>query len=268
MNILSETYIFYADVYFVQNFIIKMAVIYLSLYCNKYHFHISTIKGIGKIVLASASGTLIEIAGLMFGNAYNVFLMLVHIFEIPFMILLVLGKERQSFIKVIVTGYFFVMVINGVLEVFWNWFGDSASFVLLLILACGLVIVAVRVWKNYSKMQKGIFPVELSHGEKRAETYGFYDSGNKLTDPYTGKGVHIVSEQLIKKLGLEKENPVFVPYQALGSEAGIVEVYYVDELIIEGEKQRIHLQKSPLGVTKENLFKENKYEMILNEEVF
>lgn len=268
MNILSETYIFYADVYFIQNFIIKMAVIYLSLYCNKCHFLLSTIKGIGKILLASAMGTLIEIAGLILGNSYNVFLILVHIFEIPFIMCFVLGKKRKQIWKVIVTGYFFIMLINGVVEWLWNWFGDSASFVLLLILACGLVIVAVRVWKNYSKMQKGIFPVELSHGEKSVSTYGFYDSGNRLKDPYTEKGVHIVTMQVIKKLGLEKENPVFVPYQALGSEAGIIEVYYVEELIIEGEKQRIYLQKSPLGVTKETLLQEKSYEMIINEEVF
>lgn len=117
-------------------------------------------------------------------------------------------------------------------------------------------------------MQKGIFLVELLHREKRVVTYGFYDSGNRLKDPYTGKGVHIISEQLLKRLELNRDNVVLVPYQALGSESGMVEVYYVDELVLEGEKQKKSWKKCPLGVTKENLFKESKYEMILNEEVF
>lgn len=261
-------YIFYADIYFIQNFIIKIAVIYLSLYCNKRHFHLSTTNGIGKIVLASAIGTLIEIAGLILGNSYHIFLILVHIFEVPLMMLLVLGKERKQIWKVILSGYFFIMVINGVLEWLWNWFGRSMSFILLLLFACGVVIAGVRIWKNYSKMQKGILLVMLSYQNKSITTYGFYDSGNCLKDPFTEKGVHIVSEQLMKKLGLEKDNPVLVPYQALGNDAGIIEVYYVDELIVEGEKQRIHLQKCPLGVTKENLFEGKAYQMILNEEVF
>ncbi|MBQ8518422.1 MAG: sigma-E processing peptidase SpoIIGA [Agathobacter sp.] len=268
MNILSKTYIFYADVYFIQNFIIRIAVLYLSLYCNKCHFHLSTAKGIGKIVLASAIGTLIEIAGLILGNSYNIFLILVHIFEIPLMLLLVLGKERKQIWKVILSGYFFIMVINGVLEWLWNWFGLNTSFTLLLLFACGVVIIVVRIWKNYNKMKKGIFLVELQQNDTRISTYGFYDSGNCLKEPYTQKGVHIVSKQLIKRLGLEKDTSVLIPYQALGKEDGILEVYYVDELIVEGEKGRKMIQKCPVGVTKDNLFEGKKYEMILNEEVF
>lgn len=268
MYVLGRTYIFYADVYFIQNFIIKIAVIYLSLYCNKLHSHTTTLKGIGKIFVASGIGTIIEIAGLVLGNSYNLFLILVHVLEIPFMMRFVLGKKRKQIWKVIITGYFFIVLINGVVEWLWNWFGEQASFVLLLILACGMTIIAVRVWQNYNKMQKGIFQVELLHKDTYISTYGFYDSGNRLKDPYTQKGVHIVSEMLMKRLGLEKENSVLVPYQALGNETGMIEVYYVDELVIEGENERVHLEKSPLGVTKDNLFKERKYEIILSEEVF
>lgn len=268
MYVLSGTYIFYADVYFIQNFIIKIAVIYLVLYCNKFLFFTTSLKGIGKILFASGLGTVMEIAGLVLGNSYHLFMILVHVLEIPFMMRIVLGKKRKQIWKVIVTGYLFIVLINGVVEWLWNYFGDSASLVLLLILACGITIIAVRVWQNYSKMQKGIFQVELLHKDRYISTYGFYDSGNRLKDPYTEKGVHIVSELLIKSLGLEMNNPVLVPYQALGNETGMIEVYYVDELVIEGENERIHLEKSPLGVTKDNLFKERKYEIILNEEVF
>ena len=268
MSILSGTYIFYADVYFVQNFIIKTAVLYLSLYCNKLHFETSRIKGVGKICLASGLGTMMEIAGLLLGGAYEAFILCVHLVEVPLMILFVLGKNRKQMLRVIVTGYFFIMLINGVLEALWNRFGEDGSYIIYLIFVCGVVIVGVRIWKNYSKMQKGIFPVELSHKGKRVATYGFYDSGNRLKDPYTGKGVHIVSEQVLVKLGTEEIAPVYIPYQALGNADGMIAVYYIDEMIIEGETQRKSWQKCPLGVTKDNLFKESKYEMILNEEVF
>ena len=66
----------------------------------------------------------------------------------------------------------------------------------------------------------------------------------------------------------EEMRSVYIPYQALGNESGILKVYYIDEVIITGDNQRIHIQKCPLGVTEENLFNEQKYEMILNEEVF
>lgn len=268
MNILSETYIFYADVYFVQNFIIKIAVLYLSLYSNKLHIHTLTLKGCGKICLVSFLGTVFEIVGLLLGSSYNLFLVLVHVLEIPLMFLGVLGKEMRHLFSTIIAGYFFVMLINGVLEILWNWFGQGGNYILLLLFTCGIVIAGVRIWQNCKKMQKGIFLVELVYQDKRISTYAFYDSGNRLVDPYTGKGVHIVSETLFKKMDLDRENAVFVPYQTLGNEEGIVEVYYVDELTIEGEKQRIKRQKCPLGVTKETLFQEKSYEMIINEEVF
>lgn len=268
MNILSKTYIFYADVYFVQNFIIKVAVLYLSLFTNKQHRVITTGKSILKISFISFAGTIIEMIGLIYGNSYNVFIGLVHLLEIPFMIGWILGKDRSLIVRVIIAGYFYMMLVNGVLEILWNQFGQYGDYLFYLIFACGLVIIGVRIWQNHTKMQKGIFQVEFIHQKRRIVSYGFYDSGNQLIDTYTGKGVHIVSEKLIQRLGLENEALVLLPYQALGKETGILEVVYVDKLIIEGEKQSIQLQKCPLGVTKDNLFKGKQYEIILNEEVF
>ena len=129
-------------------------------------------------------------------------------------------------------------------------------------------------------MKKGIFQVELICLDKKVQVKGFYDSGNRLKDPYTGKGVHIVSEQLIRKFKIQEirtqnmeTNPeeikrVYIPYQSLGNEAGLLEVYYIDELVIDGEKERIYIHNCPLGVTKDNLFEGKEYEIILNEEVF
>ena len=260
-------YIFYVDVYFMQNFIIKIAVLYLSLWCNKLSSHVATIRGLGKIVLAALLGTITEILGLLWSSSYDVFILCVHLLEVPLMMRFVLGKERRKLLPIILSGYFFIMVINGFLEILWNQFGEKGSYLFYLIFSCVVIIVGFRIWKNYTRMEKGIFHVELIHKGSMITTHGFYDSGNRLIDPYTGNGVHIISEQLLKCLDLQEETAVLVPYQALGKK-GIIEVYYIDELMIEGEKGRIIRQKSPLGVTKDNLFEGKKYEVILNEEVF
>lgn len=268
MNILSETYIFYADVYFIQNVIIKIAVIYLALFSSKCHIQISTLKGLVRIAGASLLGTLIEIAGLMWSSSYNLFLLLVHILEIPLMMWCVLGKERRQMMKVIVTGYFFIMVINGVLEAFWNWFGAYGDYIFYLCASCGLTYIGIRVWQRYSRMQKGIFLVEVFHNGQMVSIQGFYDSGNHLIDPYTGKGVHILSEAFMDKLNVDKTQMVLVPYQSLGNEGGVIEVFYAERMRIFKESEAIELCKVPIGVTEEKLFDEKKYEMILNEGVF
>ena len=64
-------YIFYADIYFIQNFMMKIAVLYLSLYCNKVYFETTRIKGLVKICFASGLGTMIEILGLILSGSYS-----------------------------------------------------------------------------------------------------------------------------------------------------------------------------------------------------
>lgn len=255
-------------------------MLYLALWYNKVHLEITRARGIVKICVASLMGTLLEIAGLLLGNSYNAFTTCVHLFEVPLMVLFVLGKERRQMMRVVVTGYFFIMLINGALEVLWNQFGQNGSYLFYLLFSCGVVGVGVRMYRNYAKLQKGIFQVEFLHQGKMLQVNGFYDSGNRLKDPYTGKGVHIVSGRVLTELGIKQNvqqerlieqsqnTPVYVPYQALGNEEGMLEVYYIDELIIEGEKGRRMIQKCPLGVTKDNLFEGKNYEIILNEEVF
>jgi len=261
-------YIFYVDVYFIQNMIIKITALYLSLYFSKRNSYAESLRGLGRIVLAAFMGTIAEILGLLWMGSYNVFVLCVHLLEVPLMVRFVLGKERRTLLPIILSGYFFIMVINGFLEILWNQFGEKGSYIFYLIFSCVVVTVGGRIWKNYTRMRKGIFAVEVRHHRKIIRTHGFYDSGNRLIDPYTGNGVHIISEQLQKRLELQEETAVFVPYQALGNEKGILKVYYVDELMVDGEKGRKIIQKSPLGVTKDNLFEGKKYEIILNEEVF
>ncbi len=268
MNILGSTYIFYADVYFIQNFIIKITILYLSLYCNKFQFFLTSPKLIGKICLASAIGTGIEIIGLFVGKSYYLFLVLVHVLELPLMMCLVLGKERRQMIKLIVTGYFFLILINGVIEILWNWLGKYGNLIFFICVAFVIVLVGVHIWKQYKKMQKGIFQVEIIHNGKQITNLAFYDSGNHLKDPYTGKGVHIISEKLMTELSLFGEKIVCIPYHSLGNANGLMDVVYLDEILIYGNKEIVKLQKIPVGITKEDLFQNKSYEMILNEEVF
>ena len=159
MSILSSTYIFYADIYLVQNFMIKVVVIYLTLYCNKLQSYISTMEGIIKISLVSFLGSIIEVIMLLFGSSYQLFIVLVQVLEVPIVFYCVVAKMRQTSFSLIISGYFWVVVVNGMLEIFWNWFGENGSYMFYLMFVCGFVIVVVRIWIIYAKQQKGIFLV-------------------------------------------------------------------------------------------------------------
>ena len=225
-----------------------------------------------RIITIACLATMIEIALLLLGMNYEGVCVLLLILEMPSMLFLLFGKAQRSLIRLSMNGYFYLVILNSAVELLWNWFGDKTSFLLLLVFASGIVIVIVRMSKNYANMKKGIYDVQFFHRGKSMQFKGFYDTGNCLKDPYSGKGVHIVSEQVIYKSGMLEEaaleKMIYIPYQALGNLSGKLAIYYIDEIQIEGEDGKSIWKEYPIGVTKDNLFYGKGYEIILNEEVF
>lgn len=261
---LGETYIFFADMYFLQNFCVKIAVLWLTIKILK----IRLIKPVIKIMGIASVGTLFEIAGLFFVPKYEVFLAIVHLIEVPGMIFLLIGKQRGYLWRGIVSGYFFVLMINSVVEILWNLIGYGWLYPMLVLAGNIIVVLLVCYFLKRWKMSKGIYPVDIYRPEIIWTAKGYYDSGNRLKDPYTGKGVHIISAQLAEKLELSREKKVCIPYQSLGNAQGLLDVYYVENLKIRKESQWIELGKVPIGVAESKLFSGKEYEMILNEEVW
>ena len=130
-------YIFYADVYFIQNFMMKAAVLYLIAYCSKRDEVISTIRGVLRIVVVASLATVFEICGLLLLNSYSLLLLFVNVIEIPCMLIGIMGKKKKQIIRLVVLGYFFTIIINGVLEALWNQFGEHGSYIFYLGFSCG-----------------------------------------------------------------------------------------------------------------------------------
>lgn len=233
-------------------------------YISKKYLHIP----IARIISIAALGTFFEIIGLLYIDSYSFFLIVVHLLEIPCMLFFLQGKDRKQLRKGIILGYLFTMMINSLLEVFWNAFGEKGHYLILLLLSCAVVVFGTIHYLQRKKYTKGVYSVELVHGEISVMVKAFYDSGNRLQDPYTKKGVHIISEKVLKELSLVEENKVYIPYTSLGNSNGVMEVYYIDFLHIYGPKNTIEQQKIPIGAATEDLFLNKSYEMILNEEVF
>jgi len=229
---------------------------------------IPMIKPVMKIIVIASVGTIFEIAGLFIVPNYTVLLGMIHMIEIPGMVLLLLWNQREYVWKGIVSGYFWVLVINGVIEILWNLIGLGWLYPMLVAAGVALVIVGTCYIVTKLRMEKGIYPVDIYRPEIIWSVKAYYDSGNCLTDPYTGKGVHIISEKLASRLELIEEQKVCIPYQSLGNENGLIEVYYVENLKIKKDTKWMELGKVPLGVAKEGLFKGKGYEMILNENVW
>ena len=263
-TVLADTYIFYADVYFLQNLIMKIGSLFLTIKTLK----IQTTKPAIKVLGIATVATILEIAGLFFIPHYGGFVVFTHLVEVPGMMLALLWKQKENVGKAIVSGYFYVILINGVVEVLWNLIGKGWGYPLLVftgnVLCVLLVCFGVQRWQ----MSKGIYPVDIHFPDIIWTARGFYDSGNHLKDPYTGKSVHIISEQLAKRLELPLDKKVCIPYQSVGNEEGLIDVYYVDEITIKKQENSIVQKGVPLAVAKDGLFTGKGYEMIINEDVW
>ena len=262
--ILGNTYVFYGDVYFVWNFLIKITTLILITVSFGKRIELS----VKKIIFLAGAASIAEMIALCFVIYYAVFVVVINVFEMPFMVYLLLSQDRRIIGKGIIRGYIFTILINGVLEILWNQFGETGSYFLIIVVACIGVFVGYSIYCKTRNREKGVLAIELKHMGKVVKTYGLYDSGNCLKDPYTGKGVHIVSENLIVELISREMNKVMVPYHALGTSADLIEAVYIDEIVIYGKEEIIRQHKIPIGIAKEEMFLNKSYKMILNEEVF
>lgn len=261
---LADTYIFYADVYLIQNLMMKVAVLILTIKLLKIQMR----KPVMKVLGIALAATLLEIAGLFFIPSYTLYVGLSHIIEVPGMMLVLLHGEKVLLKKAVVLGYLCVMLENGVVEILWNMIGLGWLYPLLVlvgnVLGILLICFAVKRWR----MSKGVYPVDIYFPDMIWTVKAFYDSGNHLRDPYTGKSVHIISKHLAKRLEFSQEKKVCIPYQAIGKEDGLLDVYYVDEIKIRKQESVVTQKSVPLAVAEDTVFAGKGYEMIMNEDVW
>ena len=261
---LAETYIFYADIYFVQNFVMKLGILALSIKTLK----IQTTKPVMKVLGIAIVATILEITGLFFIPSYGVYIVLTHTVEVPVMMTTLLWKQKEMIGRSVICGYFYVVLINGVVEVLWNLIGNGWGYPLLVLMGNVFCVFVVCFFIRKWQMNKGIYSVDIYFPDIIWTAKGFYDSGNHLKDPYTGKSVHIISRKLAKRLELPEEKKVCIPYQSLGNENGLIDVYYVDEIKIKKQEDTIAQTGVPIAVAEDTIFAGKGYEMIINEDVW
>lgn len=171
-------------------------------------------------------------------------------------------------IRLSITSLFFIIVLNGILEILWNWFGEFVHFGLLLLMACTMGSLLIRRLLLYARSQKGIYPVVFFHKGHKVHGYGLYDTGNCLKDSYTGCGVHIISKQMGEKLHLSDEKAVLIPYTVLGKEQDLLKVYYLEQMCVYDRNRQKTEAPVAVGLSEDTLFDKKKYNVILNENIW
>lgn len=280
----DRVYIVYLDVFFMINFIMDYMIILIT----------SRIAKVKKKRIR-------QLAGAGCGALYSVIVIkpltnhlfkitLVNILIAAVMVLISFGFTSAS---VYIKNVFLLFVVSFTMSGIINYLyystvigkyvrnvlsGDSnkvvnaRKFILVSVLAYILLSAIVRIIFSVRKDMELYYDVKITFRGKSVVVRGLYDTGNGLTEPVSGKMVHIAEYKILKPLleGDEKakENIYVIPFHSIGEEDGIMYGIRMDEMVVLVDDEPKFLYNPIIGIYTGNVSKRGNYSVILNRETF
>lgn len=222
----------YLDLVLLLNFFFDFLLLYGT---SKILKEIVPIK---RIVLGSIVASLSVF--LLFIKLNSVSLFLIKVVISIGIILTTFGKK--NFIKNISYFYLLSIVLGGSLYLLNISFtyknqgilfinnGLSINFILLIIVSPIIIFCYVKEHILYRNTYGNIYDVLIIKGKSKYKLMGLLDTGNRLKDPYKGRSVILVNNDILMSGDI-----IYVPYKALNT-SGVIKCYKVDKVIVEGRE--------------------------------
>lgn len=142
---------------------------------------------------------------------------------------------------------------------------DTSCFILLVVLA-GLMIGKglYNFRKKQYRRQSFQLRIKIRSGKSQIEKTAFYDSGNHLFEPISGKPVILVRSGIMQLLEIEQERLRIVPYSSLGTNAGMLEAYPIEELVVFEGKREYQFRNIYIATAEEIMFAQEACDVILH----
>ena len=280
----DRVYIVYLDVFFMINFIMDYMIILIT----------SRIAKIKKKRIR-------QLAGAGCGALYSVIVIkpltnhlfkitLVNILIAAVMVLISFGFTSASvYIKNVFLLFVVSFTMSGIINYLYystvigkyvrnvlsgnsNKVVNARKFILVSVLAYILLSAIVRIIFSVRKDMELYYDVKITFRGKSVVVRGLYDTGNGLTEPVSGKMVHIAEYKILKPLleGDEKakENIYVIPFHSIGEEDGIMYGIRMDEMVVLVDDEPKFLYNPIIGIYTGNVSKRGNYSVILNRETF
>lgn len=280
----DRVYIVYLDVFFMINFIMDYMIILIT----------SRIAKVKKKRIR-------QLAGAGCGALYSVIVIkpltnhlfkitLVNILIAAVMVLISFGFTSASvYIKNVFLLFVVSFTMSGIINYLYystiigkyvrnvlsgnsNKVVNARKFILVSILAYILLSAIVRIIFSVRKDMELYYDVKITFRGKSVVVRGLYDTGNGLTEPVSGKMVHIAEYKILKPLleGDEKakENIYVIPFHSIGEEDGIMYGIRMDEMVVLVDDEPKFLYNPIIGIYTGNVSKRGNYSVILNRETF
>lgn len=259
-------YVFYADVFVIQNFLVNLIVLMGAARLRKIH----GLRRMVDIGIAALIGSVLELLLLLMNNDHVVFLGLSGLVVLPFVTMLALKPQNiREWSAEYGICMLFMMLLGGICEAVTNVLGLH-KLPFLVILAIGFLLVSgVTYAARYRKFRNTLFQVMLEDAKNQVEALALYDSGNRLREPYGGRAVYIVAPEIADQLGIfapGTKHALVIPYCSLGG-SGLLQIYTIDRIRIREQNREYLVEPAVIGIAQPALMKNKTYQIILNQEV-
>lgn len=204
------------------------------------------------------------------------------------MLWLGLGLHKGSLlVKAMIAMYLTAFLLGGFFEavtsqktVTWN------NFFLFAVGSYLGLSALIYVSDSLRAQRRNIYPITLSYQGKVQSAYGYYDTGNLLSDPISGEPVSVIEPELletmlsgevIEKLKHLNENQGemestelvslktrYLPYRTVGREENLMLAITLEDLCIHTPKEVVHISGPVFALSFEPSALGKEYKVLLN----
>lgn len=253
-------YGFYADVFFLTNFYLDFLAVYAvgELLQQK--------RRIRRYLAASAAGSFLGCILFLQLRNYDLYLLCIHFMVNPGMTFLCFfPEEKRLYGKAFCLTYFILLLMGGSMQWMYLTVCGGHYYEICLLLTAFPVVIFLYILRRKRKDVNCFYRVEIVSNGKEVSVRALFDTGNRLTDPYVGEPVHIISSKLFDKLRGEAECPVrFVPFSSVGCGQGMLRAFTAEIIRVDTGRESVEVTRPVLAAADEEIFKGRTYQMILN----
>lgn len=159
-------------------------------------------------------------------------------------------------------GYYVALLMNGGTI---GGLSAKACFFMITGAAAGCYGFSEGVKELISSMahRKDLCTVTLKYGDREERITGLIDTGNRLREPVSGRPVHVVTEELCRRLCPVVRGVVYVPYQSVGTANGILPAVFIDRMEVEQEGKSYCVARPLLAISKQPLSPSGEYQILI-----
>lgn len=256
-------YAVYMDVYFAENLMLNMLVLFLtSIVWNK-RIRMVRISVAAVAGAALACGMLVvRLCGYRADVLCNLIQGLI-VLKIAY---------RKTTVQELIRGALYFSSISFVFTQLYENIRNKSDKMHGMVLSIGVLLVlgmAITYLKICKRKEEEdvYYDVEILGKGKKVFVKAIYDTGNVLTEPVSGKAVSIIEKSVMEEIwNLEEmQEYKYIPFRSVGKECGILMGMEVDGLLIRRNDECIERYCEVVALYDGQLSSDGRFRMILHQ---